>query len=41
MTPGERGDRIYEGNMITGEVELDDRVWQELRDVADSTDNAD
>ena len=41
MAPGERGDRIYEGNMITGEVELDERVWQDLQDVADSADNAD
>ena len=41
MPPGERGDRIYEGNMMTGEVELDERVWQDLQDVADSADNAD
>ncbi len=41
LVPGERGDRIYEGNMAAGEVELDERVWRDLRDVANSADDAD
>ena len=41
LTPGERGDRIFEQITAAGAVELDDRVWRELQEVADSADNAD
>ena len=41
LTPGERGDRIYERNMAGRAVELDARVWQELQDLAASADYAD
>ncbi len=41
LAPGERGDRINERNVAAGAVELDERVWRELRDVAASADNAD
>ena len=41
LTPGERGDRVFERIMAAGALELDDRVWQELNEVADSADNAD
>ena len=41
LTPGERGDRIHEQVTAAGLVELDDRVWRDLNEVADSADNAD
>ena len=41
LTPGERGDRVYERNMAAGAVELDERVWQELQEVAASANYAD
>ena len=41
MTPGERGDRYYEGVMAAGEIELDDQIWLELQAVGDSVDDAD
>ena len=41
LTPGERGDRIFERNTAAGALDLDDRVWRELQEVADSADNAD
>lgn len=41
LTPGERGDRVQEQISVAGALELDDRVWRELNEVADSADNAD
>ena len=41
LVPGERGDRVFEQISAAGVVELDDRVWRELNEVADSADNAD
>jgi len=41
LVPGERGDRVFEQITAAGVVELDDRVWRELNEVADSADNAD
>lgn len=41
LVPGERGDRVQEQITASGVVELDDRVWRELQEVADSADNAD
>ncbi len=41
LTPGERGDRIFERNTAAGALELDEHVWRELQEVADSADNAD
>ena len=41
LTPGERGDRAFEQITAAGALELDDRVWRELNEVADSANNAD
>ena len=41
LTPGERGDRIFERNTAAGALDLDERVWRELNEVADLADNAD
>lgn len=41
LAPGERGDRIHEQNLAAGEVELDERVWQDLQAVAASANDAD
>ena len=41
LTPGERGDRVFERNTAAGALDLDERVWRELNEVADSADNAD
>jgi L-2-hydroxycarboxylate dehydrogenase (NAD+) len=41
QVPGERGDRYYERATAVGEIELDARVWQDLKAVADSADDAD
>ncbi len=41
LTPGERGDRVFERNTAAGALEMDERVWRELNEVADSADNAD
>ncbi len=41
LTPGERGDRVFELNTAAGALDLDERVWRELNEVADSADNAD
>lgn len=40
LVPGERGDRVQERITATGSLELDDRVWRELNEVAASADNA-
>ena len=34
LTPGERGDRHYQAVMAAGEVDLDERVWNELQAAA-------
>jgi len=34
LIPGERGDRFYEKVMAAGEIELEDKLWQELQAVA-------
>ncbi len=41
FTPGERGDRVFERNTAAGALDLDERVWRELNEVADLADNAD
>ena len=41
LAPGERGDRVHERITAAGSLELDDRVWRELNEVAASADNAD
>ena len=41
LTPGERGDRVFERNTAASALDLDERVWRELNEVADSVDNAD
>ena len=41
LIPGERGDRVQEQILAAGALELDERVWRELNEVADSADNAD
>ena len=41
LVPGERGDRVHERITAAGTLELDDRVWRELNEVAASADNAD
>ena len=41
LIPGERGDRVQEQILAAGALELDERVWRELSEVADSADNAD
>ena len=41
LVPGERGDRVFERITAAGALDLDDRVWRELNEVADSADNAD
>ena len=41
LVPGERGDRIHARNLAAGELELDERVWQELQALAGSADDAD
>lgn len=41
LSPGERGDRIYQRVMATGEVELDERIWMDLQAVGVSVDDAD
>ncbi len=40
LAPGERGDRHYERVMAAGQIELDERVWRELNQVARSADDA-
>lgn len=39
LAPGERGDRVYERVMAAGEIELDERIWRDLRAVGASVDN--
>ena len=34
LVPGERGDQFYEQVMATGQIELDDNLWQALQTVA-------
>lgn len=34
LVPGERGDKFYDQVMAAGELEIDDNLWQQLRDVA-------
>jgi len=34
LAPGERGDKFYEQVMATGEIELDDGLWQALQAIA-------
>ncbi len=34
LTPGERGDHVNAAVMAVGEIEIDDGVWRELREVA-------
>ncbi|MCE2471856.1 MAG: Ldh family oxidoreductase [Anaerolineae bacterium] len=41
LVPGERGDRVFERNTAAGALDLDERVWRELNEVADLADNAD
>ena len=41
LAPGERGDRVYQRVMATGEIELDERIWLDLQAVGDSIDDAD
>lgn len=41
LIPGERGDKYYERVAAEGAVELDAGIWQELKAVAASVDNAD
>ena len=41
LVPGERGDRVQAQILAAGALDLDDRVWRELNEVADSADNAD
>jgi LDH2 family malate/lactate/ureidoglycolate dehydrogenase len=41
LTPGERGDRIYEAVMAAREIELDEQIWLDLKAVGDSIDDAD
>ena len=36
LVPGERGDRFYEQVMRAGEIELDEQLWTELQQVAQS-----
>jgi len=40
LIPGERGDRVQDQILAAGALELDERVWRELNEVADSADNA-
>ena len=32
--PGERGDKYFASVMAAGEIELDDKIWRELKAVA-------
>ena len=41
LTPGERGDRVYQRNIGVGETDIDERVWRELNAIAASADDAD
>ena len=41
LLPGERGDRHYERAMDSGAIDLDEKIWRELRSVARSADDAD
>ncbi len=41
LVPGERGDRVFERNTAASALDLDERVWRELNEVAGSADNAD
>ncbi|MCY3581551.1 MAG: Ldh family oxidoreductase [Chloroflexi bacterium] len=41
LVPGERGDRIYESAIAAGELEIDAKVWRELRQVAGLADDTD
>ena len=41
LAPGERGDRVYQRVMATGEIELDERIWLDLQAVGASIDDAD
>lgn len=41
LLPGERGDRFYATIKAAGEIEIDAKVWRELRQVAGLTDDAD
>lgn len=34
LVPGERGDKFYDQVVAAGELEIDDNLWQQLRDVA-------
>ncbi len=40
LTPGERGDRLFERAMAAGEIELDEQIWLGLQAVGDSVDDA-
>ena len=41
LVPGERGDRFYASVIAAGEIEIDAKVWRELRHVAGLADDAD
>lgn len=36
LVPGERGDNFYKNVMATGEIEIDDNLWQQLQAVAET-----
>jgi L-2-hydroxycarboxylate dehydrogenase (NAD+) len=36
LVPGERGDKFYQQVIATGEIELDDNLWQELQAIAEN-----
>ncbi len=40
LTPGERGDRIYQRNMAAGYIDMDEGVWRDLKALATSADDA-
>ena len=40
LTPGERGDRYYARVMAAGEIEIDEKIWRDLRAVGASVDDA-
>ena len=41
LTPGERGDRLYDSLMAAGEIVLDEQIWRDLQAVGASVDDAD
>ena len=34
LVPGERGDKIYHETVASGEIEIDENLWQQLKEVA-------